>query len=355
MNMDDDSELQAKIAVRGRGTGEMAKGRFEALETVYAQEYARQVQTQVFKDSSRSILAFNDSPDVGFSATLNPYRGCEHGCIYCYARPTHEYLGLSAGLDFETKIFAKMEAPALLRKALLVKSWEPQAIGLSGVTDCYQPLERKLRLTRQCLEVLAEFRNPVVVVSKNYLVTRDIDLFAELAQYRAIHVVMSVTTLDAQLARSMEPRASTPEFRLKAIADLHKAGIPVSVNMAPIVPGLTEHEIPELLKRAAEAGAHNAHYTMLRLPYGVKDLFQSWLEEHYPLRRQKILNRIKEVRGGKLNSAEFGQRMHGEGVYARHIEQMFVQARKKYGLDKPYDELSVKHFRRCEDQMSLFS
>jgi DNA repair photolyase len=333
----------------------VAKGRFEKLETVYAEEEARQVETEVFKDTSRSVISYNDSPDVGFSASLNPYRGCEHGCIYCYARPTHEYLGLSAGLDFETKLFAKPDAPELLRAELQKKSWQPQTLVMSGVTDCYQPIERKLELTRGCLKVLAEFRNPGVIITKNYLVTRDIDILKTMAEFQGAHVMMSITTLDKELARHMEPRASQPDLRFKAVEELTKAGIPVSVNMAPIIPGLTDHEIPPLLKRAAEAGARSAHYTMVRLPHSVKDLFADWLERHYPLKKQKVLNRIKDVRGGKLYSAKFGSRMSGEGVYAEHIEQLFMRYRKQYGLDKKSSGLSTAQFRRMpEAQLTLF-
>jgi DNA repair photolyase len=352
--IEDDSDLRARKAVRGRGTGELAKGRFERLETAYEQTEAAQVETQVFKDTSRSVISYNDSPDVGFSASLNPYRGCEHGCIYCYARPTHEYLGLSAGLDFETKLFAKLEAPELLRAELQKKSWQPQTLVISGVTDCYQPIERKLELTRNCLKVLAEFRNPIAIITKNYLVTRDIDILKTLAEYEAAQVVVSITTLDAELARTMEPRASTPTLRLKTVEELAKAGIPVSVNMAPIIPGLTDHEIPALLKAAAAAGARSAHYTMVRLPHGVKDLFQTWLEEHYPNHKQKVLNRIKDVRGGKLYSAQFGSRMRGEGVYAEHIAQMFASCRERYGLNKKSTPLSTQHFcRQADAQLSL--
>jgi DNA repair photolyase len=350
--MDEDSELSARIAVRGRGTGSVAKSRFETRETYYAEEEATQIETQVFKDTSRSILAYNDSPDIGFNASLNAYRGCEHGCIYCYARPTHEYFGLSAGLDFESKLFAKFDAPQLLRAELEKKSWKPQAIGMSGVTDCYQPIERKLEITRGCLQVLLDFRNPVVIITKNYLVTRDMDILKELAQFNAVHVVMSITTLDKELARRMEPRASQPHWRVRAVEELTKAGIHVSVNMAPIIPGLTDHEIPTLLKTAANAGARNAHYTMLRLPYGVKDLFQNWLDEHYPLQKSKVLNRIKEVRGGKLYNAEFGSRMRGEGDYAHHVEQMFARMRTKYHLNLS-SPLTAEHFRRQTDQLNL--
>ncbi|MDE3060397.1 MAG: PA0069 family radical SAM protein, partial [Pseudomonadota bacterium] len=321
----------------------------------YAPEDAAQVETQIFKDNSKSVLSTNDSPDVGFGVSLNPYRGCEHGCIYCYARPTHEYLGLSAGLDFETKIFAKPEAPALLRKSLEARSWKPEVIVMSGITDCYQPIERELKLTRQCLEVLAEFRNPGVIITKNALVTRDIDVLTKLAEFNAIQVVISITTLDKELARFMEPRASRPDLRFQAVEQLSKAGIPVSVNMAPIVPGLTDSEIPAILKRAADAGARSAHYTLVRLPYGVKDLFQAWLDEHYPTRKNKVLNHIKDTRGGKLYSAEFGKRMKGEGIYADQIAQMFSHYRKLYGLNKPWLPLSTEHFQRQgEKQMSLF-
>ena len=353
---DDESDgARAYRDVRGRGTGMLSKGRFERVEVEYAPEEEQQVGTELFKDSSRSVLSFNESPDLGMTTSMNPYRGCEHGCIYCYARPTHEYLGFSAGLDFETKIFAKMEAPLLLRKALKAKSWKPQTIMMSGITDCYQPMERKLKLTRQCLEVLAEFRNPAVIITKNQLVTRDLDLLTELAKYSCIHVVVSITTLDKELARKMEPRASAPQQRLKTFRMLSEAGIPVSVNMAPVVPGLTDCEIPAVLEASAKAGALNAHYVMLRLPYGVKDLFENWLEEHYPLRKQKVLNHIRGVRGGKLYDANFDQRMTGSGVYAEHIAQMFERYRKQYGLVKRGNPLSTEHFRKAAvgGQLSL--
>ncbi|MBI1275539.1 PA0069 family radical SAM protein [bacterium] len=346
----------AGIAVRGRGTGELPKGRFERFEVTYEQGEATQVRTECFHDRSKTILATNDSPDVGFGVTLNPYRGCEHGCIYCYARPTHEYLGMSAGLDFERKLMVKMDAPQLLREKLASKAWRPQVIGMSGVTDCYQPVEKTLELTRQCLQVLAEFRNPVVIITKNQLVTRDIDLLKELATYQAVHVVVSVTSLEDSLARRMEPRASTPQRRLEAIRMLSEAGIPVSVNVAPIIPGLTEHEIPAVLKAVAEAGARNAHYVMLRLPYGVKDLFQDWLEEHYPLRKKKVLSHLTDVRNGKLYTAEFGDRMRGQGPYAEQVAQMFAHYKKRYGLSSSTIRVSAEHFRRVrvDAQMSLF-
>lgn len=346
--------------LRGRGATFNPKGRFEQLEIApdmpngeVSEEDAPKLATQVYLDTSKSILSFNDSPDVGFSATLNPYRGCEHGCIYCFARPTHEYLGLSAGLDFESALFAKTDAPKLLRRTLSARSWVPQTIGMSGITDCYQPIERKLGITRQCLEVLEEFRNPVLIVTKNYLITRDIDLLKQLNAYQAVAVFISITTLDKQLARSMEPRASRPDLRLKAVRELSDAGIPVGVLMAPIIPGLTDSEIPAVLKAAANSGAWTAGYTMLRLPYGVKDLFQDWLDVHYPLRKQKILSHIREVRGGKLNSAEYGARMRGEGEYAAHIAQFFSMNKKRFGLTRSI-VLSNAAFRRPENQYSLF-
>src|SRR5207302_143244 len=249
------------------------KNRFESIERVpeppQDSDDTSSPQTQFFADSSKSIVAYNDSPDVGFDASVNPYRGCEHGCVYCYARPTHEYLGFSAGLDFETKIMVKTEAPLLLRKQFLSKSWTSQEVGTGTVTDPYQPVERRLKLTRQCLEVLAEFRNPVGIITKNYLVTRDIDLLAELARYDAAVVFVSVTTLDADLARKMEPRTTQPAARLRAIRELTQAGIPAGVFIAPVIPGLTDHEIPAILKAAAEAGARFAGMVPIRLPHGV--------------------------------------------------------------------------------------
>ena len=363
------SESQPKtklLPARGRGAPINPTGRFEKLQT--AEELSddtipegcdgegRQLPTQIFRDSSKTIISTNDSPDVGMEATVNPYRGCEHGCIYCYARPTHEYFGLSAGLDFETKIFAKPDAPKLLREKLRSKGWQPKTVTLSGVTDPYQPAERKMRITRGCLEVLAEFRNPVAIITKNYLVTRDIDLLGELARHNAAWVSLSITSLDPHVARVMEPRASRPDLRFRAIEELRKAGIPAGMMVGPVLPGLTDHEIPALLERAAEAGALAAHYTMLRLPYGVKDLFAAWLEEHFPDRKNKVLSRVRELRGGNLNDPRFGSRMRGEGVYADQIAQMFAVYKKRYGLNKRWPDLSVEAFRRtpADGQMDLF-
>ncbi len=353
--------------IRGRGALENPAGRFEPLQVEADPEGAMPVEgenefalpklkTQIFRDKSKSILSSNDSPDIGMEATLNPYRGCEHGCIYCFARPTHEYLGLSAGLDFETKIFAKPDAPKLLAEKLKSRSWQPVVIFMSGVTDPYQPLERRMKITRQCLEVLEDFQNPVSFITKNHLVTRDIDILSRMAALNLVSVNMSVTTLDRKVARAMEPRASTPPMRLRAIEQLSQAGIPVNVLIGPVVPGLTEHEIPAILEAASKAGACSAGYTMLRLPYGVKDLFQTWLHEHYPERAEKILNRIRSIRDGKLNDGEFGSRMRGEGFHASQISQLFDLSRKRFGLTRRM-KLTSEHFRRNahDAQLNLFS
>lgn len=313
-------------------------------------------ETVFYRDASRTILSTNDSPDVGFDVSINPYRGCEHGCIYCYARPTHEYLGFSAGLDFETRIVVKEDAPALLRAKLMSPRWTPRPIAMSGVTDPYQPVERQLEVTRGCLAVLAEFRNPVMLITKNHLVTRDVDLLGELAAHHAAGVAISVTTLDRSLQRVMEPRTSIPARRLAAIRTLTTARIPVRVMVAPVIPGLTDQEIPSILEAAAEAGAVRASYIMLRLPHGVKSLFADWLEAHFPDRKGRVLNRVREVRDGALNDGRYGARMRGEGAYAAHIRQLFETARRRAGLAGESTELSTASFRRprSDGQLELF-
>ena len=349
-----------------RGTEVNPTGRFEAFDLErgeYTQEIHRDdtdadvlPRTKFFVDHSKSALTSNDSPDVGFEFSVNPYRGCEHGCIYCYARPTHEYLGLSAGFDFESKIFVKEDAPELLRKALLAKSWKPQTINLSGVTDCYQPVERRLRITRKCIEVLTEFRNPFTIITKNALVTRDIDLLREAARFDGVKVFLSVTSLDPDVVAKMEPRTSRPAARLEAIRKLTEAGIPTGVMVAPVVPAITDHEMPAILKAAAEAGATSAGYVMLRLPYGLSDLFAEWLGRHFPERKEKVLNRVREIRGGKTNDPNFGSRMRGEGVFAEQMRALFRLHTAKHGLNEKDHDLSTAHFRRAEDpnQLSLF-
>ncbi|GMU93251.1 MAG: radical SAM protein [Candidatus Hydrogenedentota bacterium] len=345
--------------IRGRGAARNTANRFDQIAYVRDEEYDEaqepRPETLFLPDRSKSVIATNDSPDIPFEASLNPYRGCEHGCVYCYARPTHEYLGYSAGIDFETKILVKHEAPELLRRELMSRKWTPKTIAISGVTDPYQPIERKLELTRRCLEVLAEFRNPVGIVTKNRLVTRDIDLLGELARFNAASVAISVTTLDVGLNRIMEPRTSLPRHRLDAVRMLADAGIPVGVLMAPMVPGLNDEEIPSVLKAAADAGARFAGYVMLRLPYAVAPLFETWIKQHMPQRRDKILNRLRSMRGGDLYKSKFGERMRGEGFHADQIANIFAIASRKYGLDKPVFELSANAFRRPEPgQLPLF-
>jgi DNA repair photolyase len=312
-------------------------------------------ETQLFPDHSKSIIAYNDSPDVGFDASVNPYRGCEHGCVYCYARPTHEYLGFSSGLDFETKIMVKEDAPDLLRSKLSSPKWKPQLVALSGNTDCYQPVEKKKQLTRRCLEVLLEFRNPVVIITKNHLVTRDTDILSELARYDCIAVTVSLTTLDHQLASVLEPRASRPARRLAAIKLLAEAGVPVGYLQAPMIPGLTDSEAPAIGVAAAKAGATFSGYVALRLPFAVKALFEQWLDQHYPDKKNKILNRVREIRGGKLNDPNFKTRMRGEGIYAEQMGKLFELARKKSGITERWPKLTTEHFRRAgKDQLSFF-
>jgi DNA repair photolyase len=343
-------------APRGRGARSNPANRFEStrheleleqleLDDDYLGALGRP-PTEYLADTSRSIIAQNDSPDVGFEVSINPYRGCEHGCIYCYARPTHEYLGFSAGLDFETKIMVKHDAAVLLRKALSSPRWRPRVLGLSGVTDAYQPVERRLELTRRCLEVLAEFRQAVGIITKNRLVTRDIDLLGELAKHNAAGVFISVTSLDQDLVGRLEPRTTRPAGRLKAIAALAEAGIPVGVMVAPIIPGLTEHEMPAILKAAADAGARNAGYTIVRLPMEVSPLFQDWLEQHFPGKKEKVLGRIRAVRDGRLNDSRFGVRMSGEGKAAELISRLFRLTCRRVGLNQHPWPVSAEAFRR---------
>jgi DNA repair photolyase len=345
--------------IRGRGAADNPANRFERLHYEPDSEGDPRDQpaptTQFFRDSSRSIITQNHSPDVGFETSINPYRGCEHGCVYCYARPTHEYLGFSAGLDFETKIMVKEDAPDLLRRELSSPRWQPKTLSLSGVTDPYQPVERRLQLTRRCLEVLAEFRNPVGIVTKNHLVTRDLDILSALAQHDAAAVFLSVTSLDGALARHLEPRATQPQGRLAAIEAAARAGVPVGVLVAPVIPGLTDHEIPAILAAAANAGARYAGYILLRLPLGVGPLFEQWLTQHYSEKKDKVLGRIRDMRGGKLNDPRFGSRMRGEGPFAELIKDVFSLACRKAGITGRGPNLSTAAFRRpAGNQLLLF-
>jgi DNA repair photolyase len=344
---------------RGRGAPINPPNRFEPLWYSRDPEWNDledpALETQFFRDTSRSIITYNDSPDVGFDASINPYRGCEHGCSYCYARPTHEYLGFSAGLDFESRILVKEDAPELLRRELSSPRWKPQVLAISGVTDSYQPIERRLQLTRRCLQVLAEFRNPVVIITKNHLVTRDVDVLGELARYEAVRVFLSITTLDGSLSRVMEPRASHPTRRLAAIEALSQAGVQTGVLVAPVIPGLTDHELPSILAAAVQAGAKVAGYVTLRLPHGVGPLFEQWLGQHLPDRKDKVLHRIRAIRGGKLNDPRFNSRMRGEGIFAEQIRSLFALACRKAGIDGRGPTLSTAAFRIPSDtQLSLF-
>jgi DNA repair photolyase len=338
-------------SIPGRGAAVNPTNRFERITLERDADWDPQedpaLRTVFLRDTSRTIINYNDSPDIPFTASINPYRGCEHGCAYCYARPFHEYLGFSAGLDFETKIMVKTDAPALLRNELRSPRWQPQTIAMSGVTDCYQPAERHFRVTRGCLEVLAEFRNPVGIVTKNHLVTRDLDLLRELARVNAVAVYLSITTLDAKLAAALEPRTSMPALRLRALEQLSAVGIPTGVMVAPVIPALNEPEIPAILAAAYRAGARTAGYVPLRLPFAVKDVFTDWLARHFPDRQEKVLNRLRSLRDGKLNDPNFGSRLRGLGIFAEQIQRLFeVSARKAGFRAGEMPALSVTAFRR---------
>ena len=306
------------------------------------------LKTQVIEEWAKSILSRNQSPDVPFSVSLNPYRGCEHGCIYCFARPTHSYLGLSPGLDFESKIFAKVNAPELLRRELAKASYVPEPIALGVNTDAYQPCERTLRLTRRVLEVLQECEHPVALITKSSLIERDIDLLAEMASKRQAAVAITLTTLDHAIARTLEPRAAAPAHRLRTIRTLTDAGIPVGVSIAPVIPFVTEPDLERVIAAAAEAGAINASYVVLRLPWEVSPLFRQWLQAHFPDRAQRVMNRVRDMRGGKDYDATFGKRMHGEGVWADMIRQRFEKAVLRLGIglrSGRFKGLDTSHFR----------
>ena len=343
--------------IPGRGTITNPPNRFDRLhyeeQNAEDEEELTRPKTTYYRDNTKSIIAYNDSPDVGFSASINPYRGCEHGCAYCYARPYHEYLGLSSGIDFETKIFIKENAPELLRAELAAKSWKPQTLGISGVTDAYQPVERQTEITRRCLEVCLDFRNPIIIVTKNQLVSRDVDVLAKLAEFKSAGVVVSVTSLDAGLSRKLEPRASQPQARLDAIRTLADAGVPVGFLMAPVIPGLTDHEMPAIVQECVNAGAQFAGYVMLRLPYAVKEVFSQWLDAHFPEKKEKVLGRLRDMREGKLNDARFGHRMRGEGPVADAIRGMFQLSQKRSGMVNRRLELSTDFFRRPGAQQWL--
>jgi DNA repair photolyase len=351
----------------GRGSSENPANRFLSVHREPDYEHLaddeeflkelRRPRTQYFRDSARTIISENDSPDVPFRYSLNPYRGCLHGCSYCYARPTHEYLGLSAGLDFETKIFYRDDAPRLFRDWLNRPAWQCETIMLSGVTDCYQPVERDLRITRGCLEVALEARQPVSLITKNALILRDLDLLSKLAEQHLCRVAISLSTLDQSLTRVLEPACSSPAARLEAIRGLSESGVPVHLMTAPLIPGLTDVDFPEVLRLAATAGARSAGYILVRLPLTVEPVFLEWLQRHRPDQQQKVQSRLRSIRGGKLSQSEFHVRMRGEGVFAEQIAALFRLNRRKNGLSEQLSPLRTDLFRPPADsagQRSLF-
>ena len=354
---------QSHAPVRGRGASWSPANRFERLhvdltdvdvvdEDLDESDTPPHV-TQYFQDKTKTIIARNQSPDVGFETSINPYRGCEHGCIYCFARPTHEYLGFSAGLDFESRIMVKLDAAPLLETELSSPKWKPQLLMMSGVTDCYQPIERKLKITRACLEVLSRFRNPVAILTKNRLVTRDIDILSELARHQAVVVNLSITSLDSKLHRILEPRTSPPAARLDAVAQLRAARIPVGVMVAPVIPGINDHEIPAIVDACAKAGAQFAGHVLLRLPWAVASLFEHWLDEHFPERKAKVLKRVRATRGGnKLYDSRWRKRQIGEGIFAEQISTLFEVSCRRAGMrERP--KLSIAGFRRPQQQLEM--
>ncbi len=349
---------------RGRGTALNPGVRFDRLGTApfddgwgslgRAGEDDGRPRTEVFADRSRSVIARNQSPDIPFDQSINPYRGCEHGCIYCYARPSHAFLGLSPGLDFETKLYAKHDAAALLEKELSHPRYRCRPIALGANTDPYQPVERKLGITRSILAVLARYRHPVTIVTKSAAVLRDLDLLAPMAAAGLAIVAISITTLDPALARSMEPRAAAAHRRLDALRELTEAGVPSSVMAAPMIPGLNDHELERILEAAANAGAWQAFYTLLRMPHEIKELFSDWLTKHQPLKAKRVISLHRQCRGGRWNDAEFGRRMRGQGPYADLIARRFDRSRRRFGLDRDFPPLRTDLFERPSDQLRLF-
>ena len=361
-------DVRVPLAVKGRGTTWVLDHRFSAdrRDTFddgwgNLDQIASEVQvapgTSVIEEQVRSILAANDSPDIGFDLSINPYRGCEHGCIYCYARPTHSYLNLSPGLDFETRIIAKVNAAERLHEALSSRRYEPKLLNIGSATDAYQPVERQLRITRSVIEVLQDHRHPFSIITKSAGVERDLDLIAPMAAARLAAVYVSITTLDAALARVMEPRAASPERRLRTIETLARAGVPVGVSVSPVIPFLNEPELERILQAAQAAGATTAFSIVLRLPWEVNPLFQNWLQQHFPERAERIMARVREMRGGKDNDGEFGSRMTGKGVWAQLLRQRFEKATHKLGLNRQRQELDLTQYRAVgasAAQASLF-
>ena len=332
---------------KGRGALSNPPARFEkadheeADDGWYQNDSVQSIVQSVEPDRARSVITTNDSPDVGFDYSINPYRGCEHGCIYCFARPSHAYLGLSPGLDFETKLFYKENAAKLLEDELAKPGYVPKPIALGINTDGYQPLEKRLEVTRSVLAVLARCRHPVSIITKSALIVRDIDLLAELAKHNLTSVTFSVTSLSADIKRTLEPRTASPQARLRAMSQLADAGIPVGVMVAPVIPAITDHEMESILAAAREAGASTAGYVLLRLPYEVKDLFREWLAEHYPERAKHVMSLINQARGGRDNDPNFGSRMRGNGPYADLLKTRFELATRKLGLNSARTRLEL--------------
>ena len=349
---------------KGRGATINPEGRFESRvrESIddgwdtQPDEELPKLETTVTEEIAKSIIARNESPDVGFSQSINPYRGCEHGCVYCYARPTHAYLNLSPGLDFETKLFAKVNAAELLREELARPGYQCDVIALGANTDPYQPIEREYRITRQILEVLAECEHPLGIATKSSMVERDLDLLAPMAQKRLASVFISITTLDHEIARRLEPRATAPQRRLQTLKTLSEAGVPCGVLVAPVIPFLTDSTVEKVLEAAREAGATMAGYVLLRLPYEVKDLFKAWLEEHYPLKASHVMNRVRDMRGGKEYDSQFGSRMRGEGEFADLLANRFKLACQRFGFNRDRKPLDTARFRppQMGGQLALF-
>jgi DNA repair photolyase len=366
MAMDDETDPQSAAPLRprkGRGAVSAPVGRFESLAREAADDGWDSLEqdlpplaTSLQVDTARSVIARNDSPDVPFEQSINPYRGCEHGCVYCFARPTHAYYGLSPGLDFETRLFYKPDAPEVLARELRKRGYQCVPIALGVNTDAYQPVERKTGLTRRILEVLRDFRHPLSIVTKSALIERDVDILRELARFELIQVMISITTLDSDLARTLEPRAAAPQRRLRAMETLCQAGIPCGVMFAPIIPALNDHEMETVLKAARQAGAVYGGYVLLRLPREVQGLFTEWLQAHYPDKADHVLSLLRSCHGGKEYDARFGQRMRGSGPYAELLAQRFKLACKRLGLNKLRRDLTCRHFRpppRAGEQLGL--
>ena len=314
-------------------------------------------RTIVLRDDSKSVITYNKSPDIPFDRSINPYKGCEHGCSYCYARPTHAYLGLSPGLDFETQLYAKYDAPQLLEQELAKKNYKSAPIALGSNTDAYQPIERKLEISKNILEILADFRHPVTIITKSALISRDRGLLADMAKHQLAHVSISITTLDASLARDLEPRAASPKRRLELVEELSQAGIPVSVMIAPLIPGLNDHELEKIMYAASSRGAVSANYVLLRLPRETAEIFHQWLQKFRPQKAKRVETLIKDVRGGGSSQASFGQRMRGTGAYAEVIAKRFNLAAKRYGFSDSNYKLKKTAFKvpnRCLSQLRLF-